>query len=182
MTREGWRPVVAAYERGPKEVIERFGIVATPDHHIFTVNRGWVSLDCLSGTDMVGVWITEKPWLWTGSDSIGTQPRRGDIFGSTTGVTEETPGPRRVSIATFGEEKGGTYPWGTSSTTEMEIAGTTISRTSGAFQRGSTRGSTAASTGHPSGRRSIWSISRESDSRLPSGTVLLRDEPGTGKA
>jgi len=48
LTRRGYRRVLKAWCKGTKKVITRFGITATPDHKIYTTNRGWVSLDSLS--------------------------------------------------------------------------------------------------------------------------------------
>jgi hypothetical protein len=53
LTRNGWKKVLKAWCSGYKEVITRFGITATPNHLIFTENKGWVTLDTLDENDIV---------------------------------------------------------------------------------------------------------------------------------
>lgn len=51
LTRNGFRRVLKAWCKGYKHVITRYGITATPDHRIWTDNRGWVSIDSLCDDD-----------------------------------------------------------------------------------------------------------------------------------
>ena len=53
VTRQGLRKVLKAWCKGTKKVITRYGISATPEHLIFTVNKGWVRLDSLSDDDTI---------------------------------------------------------------------------------------------------------------------------------
>lgn len=53
LTRNGFRKVLKAWCKGYKHVITRYGITATPEHRIFTVNRGWVHLDSLCDYDNI---------------------------------------------------------------------------------------------------------------------------------
>jgi hypothetical protein len=53
LTRNGYRKVLKAWCKGNKQVITRFGITATPEHRIWTENRGWVSLDSVSENDIL---------------------------------------------------------------------------------------------------------------------------------
>lgn len=53
LTRNGFRRVLKAWCKGNREVITKFGITATPDHRIFTENRGWVILDDLNLDDVI---------------------------------------------------------------------------------------------------------------------------------
>ena len=50
-----FKKVLKAWCKGNKEVITRYGITATPEHRIFTLNRQWVSLDSLSDDDIICV-------------------------------------------------------------------------------------------------------------------------------
>lgn len=53
LTRQGWKKVLKAWCSGNKEVITRYGITATPNHLVYTSNRGWVRLDSLKDTDIL---------------------------------------------------------------------------------------------------------------------------------
>lgn len=55
LTRKGYKRVLKAWCKGNKEVITKFGITATPDHRIYTQNKGWVALDSLAYDDTIVV-------------------------------------------------------------------------------------------------------------------------------
>lgn len=53
LTRNGPRKVLKAWSKGYRKVINRFGITATPEHRVWTDNRGWASLESLTGDDLL---------------------------------------------------------------------------------------------------------------------------------
>lgn len=55
LTRNGFQKVLKAWCKGYKNVITRFGITATPEHRVWTENRGWVSLEGLCVHDILVV-------------------------------------------------------------------------------------------------------------------------------
>lgn len=142
LTASGWKKVLANMDTGVQEIIRRFGIVATPNHPIWTLNRGYVELDSLEMTDTLV--SCNHP-----SNTCGDSPRRGlrdtrpSGGGSSTtdtlrvqGGFETTSGrTRRIRrlldrfIAMFGSSSMVRSLRGTQSTTRMDPLSTTTSRT-----------------------------------------------------
>lgn len=52
-TRQGLRKVTWAGKTGTKKVITKFGLSGTPNHRVWTENRGWVQLQLLKESDVV---------------------------------------------------------------------------------------------------------------------------------
>lgn len=55
LTRKGYKKVLKSWKTGNKNIIENFGIVATPDHPIITKN-GVKRLDKLTASDIIYIW------------------------------------------------------------------------------------------------------------------------------
>lgn len=88
-TREGLRPVQAAWETGKRSVITvRFSdgkyFTATPDHPVWVEGRGWVSVDSLRYRDKIQVWQSPKSSSLMASSSGVIPTPRGERIGSTT--------------------------------------------------------------------------------------------------
>ena len=137
-TRAGLRPVAAVGSTGRKMVVTRlFGgsvLTGTPEHPVWTENRGWVSLltVCASDTLLYGGVECQDEWASTGRLSVSSgEVRRG----------EDGPAhlvPRTVSISgavgscftvRSGSPSEGSSLTGRTFITKMEIPATTRSRT-----------------------------------------------------
>lgn len=53
LTRQGFRRVLAVLPKGIASTIEKFSLVGTPDHRVWTENRGWVGLQGLTSDDIL---------------------------------------------------------------------------------------------------------------------------------
>ncbi len=53
MTPDGWRKVLASGMTGTKPVVERFGIMGTGNHPVFTLDRGYQDMDSLTQVSLV---------------------------------------------------------------------------------------------------------------------------------
>jgi hypothetical protein len=74
LTRNGYRKVLKSWCKGYAQVVTRYGITATPDHRIFTTNRGWVELDKLADVDTLYRVETIKETSCQTSTPLGKQP------------------------------------------------------------------------------------------------------------
>ena len=107
MTRAGWRPVVRAWQASPsREVwaVKSGGktLIATPDHEVYTVGRGFVRVDALRYNDDLLIyqakpsWIKKTfklNWLLTPGKLIGA------IQKATTALTKITSGGPEVTTS-----------------------------------------------------------------------------------
>lgn len=76
MTRRGWRKVVKTGSH-EAEVISRFGLTGTPEHPIWTKNRGWVALDELTQRDTLYTEACLNGEFSTASTTTGIPSLRG---------------------------------------------------------------------------------------------------------
>lgn len=87
LTRQGYRPVQAAWETGKRDVMTvEFSngtrLTGTPAHPIWTENRGWVSMDALRYLDIIQVCPTSKPQSTKASFIIAIPTLLGARIGS----------------------------------------------------------------------------------------------------
>jgi len=144
-TRNGFRRVLKAWCKGYKPVITRYGITATPEHLVFTENRGWVRLDSIADDDML---ITcnpiKEPSCEKQSNSMGgsitdTPMQKKAITGDITHAMTNGLTTQDCSIETYGSSTTGKYQKDTISTTKTEILVITTHQTLSAYQWPHTR-------------------------------------------
>lgn len=132
LTRNGYRRVLKAWCKGNKKVVTRYGITATPDHRIYTTERGWVSLDSLMDSDiLLGYSIKEtsceRQSISTDETITVTQTPSRTTTGNTTHPTISGNQPRVCCTETFGNSTMAQYQTGTTFTTQTGIS-TTINQ------------------------------------------------------
>lgn len=146
-TREGWCPVEwsgMTFESAPiwtAELSNGRTLEGTPDHRVWTQNRGWVRLDSLRYGDILLPWgNTAKASLFgtTGNCSGGTQILRCPTSGTT---SDRNAGA--TCTGSSGRPKSGQSPTGTTSTIATETQRTTTSATLSAYRPRSTHRSTS---------------------------------------
>lgn len=152
LTRFGWRRVLRAWCTGRKGIVTRFGLTGTPNHRVWTENRGWVPLQDLVLDDIVmtcnqtcssstpnshdpatlenGLTNQEKPFSSMGSGTTDIPSTSGGTFGSTSGHTLSTKSLRSLSISPFSPTTTDLSQQGSTSTTKMETPSTTPRKTS----------------------------------------------------
>lgn len=132
LTRQGWRPVRwsgQTFESAPLWTIETTvgTLTGTPDHRVWTDDRGWVRLDALRHGDILVSWENTahpSPCDTTARSSAATPTRPSR--------TPETTGARKaegICIACSGRTASVQFPRVTTCTTGTETQPTTPSKT-----------------------------------------------------
>ena len=80
-TRKGLKTVLWSGKTGRKKVITRIGLTGTPNHRIWTANRGWIQMQFLKQSDMVV--CADKLSNGMATAIIDTLPRNADNYKST---------------------------------------------------------------------------------------------------
>lgn len=80
-TRQGLKKVIWAGKTGVKKVITRFGLIGTPNHPVWTENRGWIELQSLLPSDVLV--CLEKQFYGMEESIIGTQTQKEGILSDT---------------------------------------------------------------------------------------------------
>lgn len=99
-TRQGLKKVLMSKKTGTKKVISRYGITGTPNHPVWTQNRGWTELQSLKDLDVLV--FLEKQSSGTGKDIIDTQHLKEDSSGSILTVILEIKYRLKYYIGMFG--------------------------------------------------------------------------------
>lgn len=177
LTRKGYRKVLKAWCKGNRDVITKFGVTATPDHKIYTPNRGWVTLDSLSYADTIVVathTIGESPCEKQSSlmaevttdTQMRSKPRTESIIPPTTNLNQ----PQDSCTETSGNSITEKFLKDIISITKMGTSTTTPSKTSSAYQPSNIELNTEkcmSNSEEPKNDSPIWKIS---DHSLKSGT------------
>jgi hypothetical protein len=181
-TRGGLRPVVRAWLTGPKKVIEAHGLVGTPEHPIWTKNRGWVRLDNLTSADVL-LYACEQPW-WKQSSGTGTSGGAGQtVNGSQIGHTSNATNREKTCTCTgkFGAPCVGASQGTTMCTTSTGILETTASKTSNVYRGACTCPDICEQPWAPKkGEKNTPHHWRRQSPPPPNGTVQTLGEHGTG--
>jgi hypothetical protein len=184
LTRKGFKRVLRAWCSGNKEIIERFGIVATPDHRIHTENRGWVRLDTLSPTDILlhaqPIWSTscEKQYSSTEETITDIQTQNRLITENTTQVTHSGRQPQDSCTVMYGSSITAQSPKVTTFTTSTETTATTVSKTSYAFPKLPTEWNISLKSARECALLSTLPVLTQSEVKLKSGTDQKKDANG----
>jgi hypothetical protein len=142
LTRYGWKRCTASGCTGEAEVITRFGITATANHPVYTVNRGWVTLDAITIDDTL-MSCTRKPSSWTGSSSTGLLLPHADSTENTSGHTQDGRSLPYLSTDTCGRNTSVLSRPDTLFTTRTGTAAITPLRIWSAFLEGCTKAGTS---------------------------------------
>ena len=188
MTRDGWRRVLRVIRKGPRRVISRFGITATPEHRIWTKNRGWARLDSLAHDDIIIVCQNpqSKSSYSTEKNTDGGPTPNGGIFESTSGIIPSSSGLPVLCTLTCGELLTANHPTDFTSTTKTEIPSIITSPTSLASRPHSITPNTPPNDLLPVNSPSDWPGSRGCEQLDPAGSLsatsvkscLPRSSPG----
>lgn len=130
LTRAGWRPVVKTACTGIKPVVTWGGLTGTPEHPVWTENRGWTRLDSLAATDTVlCAWDKSALNWWSGVGKSGAagQTPHDEATACTSGM--RTGG----STARFGRPRTAPFRTPITCTTETGTQITTAWKTLSAF-------------------------------------------------
>ena len=184
VTRQGLKKVLKAWCKGTKTVITRYGISATPEHLIFTVNKGWVRLDSLNDDDTIVVSTIketscENHLSLMGEHITDTQTQSNLVTG---GTSPRIPNGKKIQghyTETFGNSIMGQYQMDTMSITLTEIVQTTLSQISNAYPLLHTKSNTQQSEVCAGKHQSDLSILQESEILQKHGTVAQKGLPGT---
>jgi len=183
-TRNGFRRVMKAWCKGTKRVITRYGITATPEHRIFTTNRGWVSLDSLSDDDTIVVLQTieetscERPLNLTEENITAIQTRPKTTIGDTTHPTQTGKKAQGRSIEIFGSSITEKSQKDTISTMQTETGTTTTYPISYAYPVPLTKSSMQQSEVLGLAQKSILPNSTQSESLQKRGMLAKKVEHG----
>jgi PBSX family phage terminase large subunit len=189
LTRDGWRPVVAAGVTDPAAPVLEIALsdgrtlTGTGNHPVWVTGRGWVRLDALRYADRLSPW--QDAWMCapsTGSSSVATPTPQAPPNGPTT--CQGSPTDNAASggyTKRCGSHTTALSPTGTTCTTSTTTPSTTSPPTSPPSPRTNTAPTTPPSDASPGCTTppSGWPTSTPSD-RLPlSGTAAPRVAPGT---
>ena len=191
LTRYGYRRVAASTMTNAQAstmtvLHERGSLRGTPDHPVWTENRGWVRIDALRYSDILLAWPSqdqsppphERPRPGTGTPTTDTRPpRTGAHEGTSAGAGQATRPPSTCTTRSGSTTTAPSRP-GTTSTTATTTRATTASRTSSASPATSTRRATPSPSGAsaPSSTAPAWPGPAP---RPPNGTARQQAEPGT---
>lgn len=183
-TRAGWRLVEATRctrrEARVMTAVTADGrrITGTPDHLVWTENRGWARLDSLVWADTIVVWNRLSPSTSTACVIPGTRKAGSAPTGSTTRLLVapalSSTTVRSTSAITV------QFPTATTSTTRTTTRSTTTPRTLSRSVRRSTSPNTPTRSWSGTEGQDNRLISPMSGIWLPSGTEATRGERGTG--
>lgn len=145
-TRHGPRRVAAAACTDPlaktMTVLHEHGSIrGTPDHPIWTENRGWVRIDDLRYTDTL-LTCTAKPPPGTDAPTTDTQVQKTGAPAGTSAGEHAARKPRSTCTTRSGTSTSVRSPKATTSTTATTTKQTTVSKTSSASRGTSTKKST----------------------------------------
>ena len=129
LTRQGWKRVLRAWSKGHRECIFRNGLWATPDHRVWTENRGWIPHTEIGSHDTILKCHFETPSSLTEHTFTDTPSPSVVTCGSTTGRTLQPKNPPSPSIEPFGSSTTGPFRTAGMSTTSTRIPSTTRSQT-----------------------------------------------------
>lgn len=177
LTRKGFKPVTKAESTGFREVITRFGLTGTPEHPMWTENRGWQRLDEVCASDVVlYACQTLKQFPGTALSGVDTLIRSDAPTVFTT--REEKLSGLSGSIAPFGRQSTERFQRNTTSTTKTRTRQTIASRISSVYRHLSTCLNTLK---HVSLRTlsCIEQVLIKPLQKLLNGTALKKGEPGT---
>jgi len=186
-TRFGWKKVLKAWCSGNKEVITRFGITATPNHLVFTENRGWVSLDTLGMGDIINyiqrVGGTSCEKLLNSTVEITTDTQT--LNNQTTGDIIPAIQSGKVHLIYCTEISGNSImdqsQKDTMSTTLMEISTIIPSTISSVYLQKLTEQSIEKITLQEVSQKNAWNIYRKSEINPKNGINHQKEENGTDK-
>lgn len=180
-TRAGWRRVTCTVSTPIAGVVtRRIGgrtLVGTPDHPVWTENRGWASLASVGDSDTVLYLCRDQGLRWfsgTAAHGGDGQTARDEVVGSTFKVT------RSIFTGLFGRRLTGAFRTAITSITEMVTLATTALRTWSACLAQSTCLSTQSSVTQTQGfgPKLMLDLKRR-ESLRPSGTDRQKVLPGT---
>lgn len=128
LTREGWKRVRGLHSRGKVPVIRKGPLVGTPDHRVWTENRGWVQLQGLENYDILRTCLRKSE---SENPLSGTALSTTDILATRISGTDPISAERSTapSTETCGNTTTDQSPMGCKSITSMEIPETTTSPT-----------------------------------------------------
>lgn len=184
LTRNGYRKVLKAWCKGYKSVITNFGITATPEHRVWTENRGWVSLDSLCTNDTIlkanAIKETscEKQSNSMDASTIGIQTQSKQTTGDTTQVTTSGNQHQEHCTGICGSSIMGQSQKNTTSTISTGIAATMTSPISFASHLPHIRWSIEMSKANEENLPSNSSILQASEALQKAGTHQKKDEHG----
>jgi intein/homing endonuclease len=99
-TRKGLKKVLWSGKTGKKKVITKFGLSGTPNHPVWTENRGWIKLQSLKASDVLV--FLENRLNGMEKNIIDTQNQNGDSSEYTSIPIQNFVNHRHHSIETFG--------------------------------------------------------------------------------
>ena len=137
MTRNGWRAVTDAWRTSPDTEVmtvttsDGRAITGTPNHRVWTENRGWVSLDALRYADILVTWENELNQSSSMESLSGATPTlKGHQTGTTTGLIQDMfATASNHSTVKSGKQYTAPSQTDTTSTTPTTIQATTTHRT-----------------------------------------------------
>lgn len=133
LTRQGWKPVLAVWSKGKRPCVRRGPLWATPDHRVWTENRGWVRHTELQQSDTICGWQSETLSSSTECGSTDTPSRKDATSEATTGHTLRRMPLHSLCTERFGRPTLGKFQPDGMSTTSTAIPQTTRSETCGLF-------------------------------------------------
>ena len=184
LTRNGYRRVLKAWCKGTKKVITKYGITATPEHRIYTTERGWVELDKLVDSDiLLGNSIKEtsceKPSISTDATTTGIQTQSKTTTDGITHLTQSGKTHRVCCTETYGSSTTGQYRTDTTSTMRMEMQTTTPSQILSAYPAQHIRSHTEMNAAQEQARLNNLLYSKEYEAQQKRGTHLQKVGSGT---
>jgi len=123
--RSGWERVAFTWDNGTKEIITRAGLTGTPDHKIWTENRGWARLDSLLDNDVL-LYACEKLSKHLAPSGTGTRNLTAGQTGRTLEDTNEAS--PYTCTDTCGSKLTGQFPKSTIFTTKTRTQATILWR------------------------------------------------------
>lgn len=156
-------------------------LVATPDHPIWVIGRGWVRVDTLRYADRLQAWPSEsRPSSSTASatGAIPTPPASASAITTSLASQIDSPAERPDCTRTSGARSTAPFPMDTTSTTPMATRSTTTRRTSWRSARTNTRRYTQRRPPSAAGDPRAWTTWIAFARWLLSGIGPKRDERG----
>lgn len=176
ITREGPRPIVATGSR-EAEVIERFGVRATPDHPVIT-HKGIRRFDKVAASELIYTWNV-KPSCSTATPTIATPAQTTANSANTIGRTPRTAKAHTPSTATNGGMNTAKSLTGTSFTIRTATAPITPLPTSSVWNAANinpcTPQSGLATLTHTPNSANNWTMPAR---KRPNGTVPKKARSG----
>lgn len=179
VTRQGLKRVLKAWCKGTKKVITRYGIEATPDHLIFTMNKGWVRLDSLTDDDTIVTSTIKESTCESRSflmeeHTIDIQMQNNQIIGDTSLPMQNGKKHQDRSIEISGNSTMEQSQTDTTSTTLMVTAQTTISQILNAFPPLLTKSNMQKNEANEVELQSVLNNSQELEILLKHGIVVQK--------